>query len=565
VERHPDIPAVPWPRQGAFGAVFKIKGNSTAYALKVFYRPQPDRQTRYQLIDSYLKGIRMPRRLVSFDYDDNGISVRGKTYPTLIMDWADGFALDAYLDQRLAARGVDNGRECREWVATLRELQSATIAHGDLQHKNILVRPGGRFRLVDYDGMFVPGMEQLNPCEAGVSAYQHPQRTRTAGHFDERMDNFSALVILLTLACVNAELWSLYHKDGRLLLSEEDLQDPDDSKLLKLLAGRPGPIGALAGIVKEAAKGGLDEVPSFASVVSGLGTQWMAGPARRASPIQPPQPAEPAGTSRPAAALVGEDGLTDRQRQVARLLASGGSEASIASALGLRPAKVRQHIAEMKKKATGQGAESLKPVVAKYDRPVERPTVPRSALTPTQHKVLGLLREGLIPEQIASRLHMQRPNVNRHLASIRAVVGDDELDTLLTQAAAKESPRLAATTKAATKKSAERKPTPRQPAKTAAGQTAPASASAPSPRDKVPARHTSRVPRAPAPKSAAPLRLRLPETQPTRPVSPRQAARPPSHRRPSSPGRSRTAAVATFFIVALIVFVILTVVGALLH
>ena len=197
VERHPEIPDVAWSRRGSFGAVYKVKGNSAAYAVKVFFRPQRDRQTRYVLIDKYLHSIQMPRNLVSFAYDQGGITVNGMKYPTLVMDWADGVALDTYLSQRVAsANGVDNQHECKEWVATLRELQDATIAHGDLQHKNILVQPGGRFRLVDYDGMFVPGMEQLAACEAGVSAYQHPYRARTQGHFGERIDNFSALVDL---------------------------------------------------------------------------------------------------------------------------------------------------------------------------------------------------------------------------------------------------------------------------------------------------------------------------------------------------------------------------------
>lgn len=35
VERHPVIPGVAWARKGAFGAVFKVTGNSAEYAVKV--------------------------------------------------------------------------------------------------------------------------------------------------------------------------------------------------------------------------------------------------------------------------------------------------------------------------------------------------------------------------------------------------------------------------------------------------------------------------------------------------------------------------------------------------
>lgn len=84
----------------------------------MFYQAQPDRQIRYQLISKYLKSVRMPRRLVPFDYDDSGITVNGKKYPTLVMKWAVGATLDTYLDNRLSSgNGVDNRRVCKEWVA----------------------------------------------------------------------------------------------------------------------------------------------------------------------------------------------------------------------------------------------------------------------------------------------------------------------------------------------------------------------------------------------------------------------------------------------------------------
>src|SRR5215831_788351 len=256
VQRHPTLSWDAWPRAGNFGVVFKIESDVAAYALKVFYHRQPDRQQRYELIAQHLSSVSMPSRLVSFAYDKAGIRVYDQDYPTLRMDWANGDSLDNYLDQRFrSAARVDNGMFFEEWIATLQELQNSMIAHGDLQHKNILVQTDGTFRLVDYDGMFVPSMRQhhLVACEAGVSAYQHPARRNETGRFDEQIDDFSALVLLLTLASVDADLWERYHEDGRLLLSDDDLLSPSESPLLNELSGRSGAVGALATLVTTAA------------------------------------------------------------------------------------------------------------------------------------------------------------------------------------------------------------------------------------------------------------------------------------------------------------------------
>jgi DNA-binding NarL/FixJ family response regulator len=372
-------------------------------------------------------------------------------------------------------------------------------------------------------------MEGLDACEAGVSAFQHPDRARTPGHFDERMDDFSALVILLTLACVDAELWGQFHKADRLLVTEEDLREPDASLLLKQLCGRPPPVGALAGILKKAAQGTLDEIPAFESVIAEAGTYGARRAPRtssqRQSPAAPPSPprsAEAAGISQPGA-LTGQDGLTDRQRQVAQLLADGRSVGSIAAALGLRPATVAGHIAALEQKARGQGAESPQASAATDVTQPDQPAAPQRALTPRQQEVLGLLRKRMLPTQIAGRLQVQPATVNNHLASIRAVIGSDELDALLAQAAAKQ---------AAAKQKARRPVTP-----TVKNASATKTA--------------NQRPVAPLPVKPA-----------SRPVSPRSAASPVSARSPAAPGRSRAGKAAQIIIVAVIAFVILIVVAS---
>ena len=57
------------------------------------------------------------------------------------------------------------------------------------------------FRLVDYDGMWVPALAELPPNEVGHPNYQHPQRLRSGGYSAE-IDRFAHLAIYTALRCL---------------------------------------------------------------------------------------------------------------------------------------------------------------------------------------------------------------------------------------------------------------------------------------------------------------------------------------------------------------------------
>jgi serine/threonine protein kinase len=262
---------VPFSRNGNFGAVYRFSNRREAYALKVFADSQPDRELRYAMIHRHLASNPPARSLVSFSYEPNGIRVRGGWYPTLVMDWAEGDTLRMYLRNIFEQGGqVNNGVLCRAWANVMRELTERRTAHGDLQHGNVLVMSDGSMKLVDYDGMFVPAMREarMTATEFGMAAYQHPKRYR--GYFDERLDDFGALVILLTLGCVNSARWQRCHKDDSyLLVKEADLLRPDQSALMtELTSSIDKPIKKLAVMLKRAAQGDVDAIPPFAVVVA---------------------------------------------------------------------------------------------------------------------------------------------------------------------------------------------------------------------------------------------------------------------------------------------------------
>ena len=246
-------------RSGNFGAVYRFKGQQRSYALKVFYKADAERQKRYQLIDQHLAGQAPSAHLVSFRYDEEGIQIHRRWYPTLVMDWAPGKTLDLYLQE---CRGdIRNGLFCHSFANMVRALQDRRMAHGDLQHGNILVQAAGQLKLVDYDGMFVPGMSRLGlqAAESGLPAYQHPWRARRPDYFDARLDDFAALVLLLTLASMTPERWQRYHADDNyLLVSKQSLLFPKRSALFHELANAPdAPLRRLANLLKIATAGSL--------------------------------------------------------------------------------------------------------------------------------------------------------------------------------------------------------------------------------------------------------------------------------------------------------------------
>ena len=184
-----------------------------------------DREQRYKAIDQHLDSVAVPA-VASFEYDSTGILVGSNRYPTLVMEWIDGPTLDVYLDAVIQNRSVILNL-ADQWIKVVNSLRAAKIAHGDLQHGNIIVQ-NGLLRLVDLDGMFVPSMSQMISSELGHRHYQHPRRDEFFFNCD--LDNFSALVIYLSLITLaeRPDLWKKFH-DENLIFTRADFLSPSNS------------------------------------------------------------------------------------------------------------------------------------------------------------------------------------------------------------------------------------------------------------------------------------------------------------------------------------------------
>jgi hypothetical protein len=220
---------MPLVTSGQFAYVYKLKSSAglNDFAVRCFRGYLGDRDQRYRAIQQHLK-THPCAYLSDFSYAPEGILVAGTRYPILFMQWIEGPTLDLYLEEMVERKEVLLHLS-QEWLKLLAALGEAEVAHGDLQHGNIIVEHGS-LRLIDHDGLFVPEMAHWTSSEVGHQHYQHPHRD--AHQFNSNLDNFSALVIYLSLISLAEKpgLWREYH-DENLLFTKSDFLAPESSPL----------------------------------------------------------------------------------------------------------------------------------------------------------------------------------------------------------------------------------------------------------------------------------------------------------------------------------------------
>jgi len=264
---------------GQFAYVYKLKSMNGQgdFAVRCFRGYLGDRDQRYLAIQEHVQSLPV-LCLSDFRYAPEGILVGGQRYPILFMKWIDGPTLDLYVGEMLHRRDVLL-HLADEWLRVVNALAASSIAHGDLQHGNVIVEHG-QLRLIDHDGIFVPAMNGWSASEVGHQHYQHPHRT--AQHFDQSLDNFSALVIYLSLLSLaeRPTLWQEYH-DENMLFTKADFQDPSSSTLFTKIREIGTEHSRLADVLASAASGRPNSVPRLLELVQAPSRlpAWMTAPA----------------------------------------------------------------------------------------------------------------------------------------------------------------------------------------------------------------------------------------------------------------------------------------------
>ncbi|HLK57928.1 MAG TPA: SUMF1/EgtB/PvdO family nonheme iron enzyme [Chthonomonadaceae bacterium] len=271
---------------GQFASVYEVQAGGRRWAVRCFLHPITDQQERYNLVSRHLAGLWLPP-LVGFEYQEQGIRVQGQTYPVVKMEWVEGETLSAYI-----ARNLSDAKAllalAAQWRGVVNSLRGCRMAHGDLQHSNILVTSQGHIKLVDYDAMFVPSLRGKPSPELGHANYQHPRRTAT--DYDDPLDNFSALIIYLSLRALAAEpaLWQSFHSGENLILSAPDLKAPATSAAFTRLQLSLDPgLPALTFALTMACMGPPVQTPEFETVVAAAPAAVLLGASLTRS--MPPQ------------------------------------------------------------------------------------------------------------------------------------------------------------------------------------------------------------------------------------------------------------------------------------
>jgi len=224
---------LPKSASGAFASVFKLTTAEGPWAIRCFLRFLPEQTNRYQKISQFVLFDDL-ECTVDFHYIDKGILVRGNWYPILKMRWVHGDTLDLYVQKHFKDQ-EKMAKLSTDFFDLVMQLENADIAHGDLQHGNILVTAEG-LRLVDYDALFVPALAGLTCLEFGHPNYQHP--LRSPNQFDPTVDNFSTWLIHASLLAIKIDpsLFSTFiGGDESILFKRKDLLSPETSLLFKAI------------------------------------------------------------------------------------------------------------------------------------------------------------------------------------------------------------------------------------------------------------------------------------------------------------------------------------------
>ncbi|MCC8087675.1 MAG: WG repeat-containing protein [Rikenellaceae bacterium] len=197
-----DLNGEPYYITGSNSVIFKAHIDDKSYALKLFTNLTEEKTDRLNKITSFINSLHSGyfKRAEFFEdelyvYD---ISGRGKFFPVLIYEYAEGITLGRYVKEKSALEDTGSLQKIAEefnkmalWI-----LQN-DFAHGDLKPENIIVAADGSLTLIDYDGMYIPELGGLKSLELGTRNFNHP--LRDYDFFNRHTDDFSLCLLSIVL------------------------------------------------------------------------------------------------------------------------------------------------------------------------------------------------------------------------------------------------------------------------------------------------------------------------------------------------------------------------------
>lgn len=221
---------------GGFCVVFPYKVEDKKYAVRCWFVNVTNAMKRTRLIAEELQRLSLPY-FVGFDYIEEALATNDGVQPIILMDWVDAHTLKEYI-----SANIGDSEKLRQLAENFKrmaaDLHENNIAHGDLQHGNIMVSDKGEIVLVDYDSMYVPALEGFEDEIKGLEGYQHPSRWNN-NRISPKADYFSELVIYTSLLALAKmpQLWTDLNMENTetMLFSADDIKSGGSTPIFRVL------------------------------------------------------------------------------------------------------------------------------------------------------------------------------------------------------------------------------------------------------------------------------------------------------------------------------------------
>lgn len=212
---------------GNVSAVFQVWHEGQKKLLKCYVRSNPNLKHIY-------KSQFHEKELCVFE-----LSGTRQWIDCLLMPYIEGITLEEAICK--AQNAEDFAALAEEFDRLAMWLLEQPFAHGDLKPENIIVRPDGKMRAIDWDSAFLPQLADCRSVERGTAAYQHPKRD--AELYDKHIDDYSiAMISTLLHAYAVRPKWSeKFRQEHEHAITPDsiiDRKDPLYKEILDLFARR---------------------------------------------------------------------------------------------------------------------------------------------------------------------------------------------------------------------------------------------------------------------------------------------------------------------------------------
>lgn len=223
----------PEPQTNARGEIIFYAGNNSAIfpaeieqgkiSLKCYIKNGLYTNEIYSYLSHVDDPLLTPIRLLKeeiFVYDVFG---NGSYHDIVCAEWVNGITLETALRRAARNDGFTYSELSAAFERMALQLLDREWAHGDLKPENIIVRPDGTLRLIDYDAMFIPELSGRRTLEIGTPPYQHPLRDETM--FDKHLDDYAVALIAVSLRALALEptLYGRYNRADNIIIYPSDI------------------------------------------------------------------------------------------------------------------------------------------------------------------------------------------------------------------------------------------------------------------------------------------------------------------------------------------------------